>query len=67
MVPMYNPYSVLVYSANAGNVRHSIVAGKVIMQDRNMLTVDEKQIIAEAIEFTKKVRKTVIENGEEVI
>jgi len=67
MVPMYNPYSALVYSANSANVRHSIVAGKVIMQDRDMLTVNEKQIIAEAMAFTKKVRKTVIENGEKVI
>lgn len=67
MVPMYNPYSALVYSANSANVRHSIVAGKVIMEDRKMLTVNEKEIITEALEFTKKVRKAVIENGEEVI
>jgi 5-methylthioadenosine/S-adenosylhomocysteine deaminase len=67
MVPMYNPYSVLVYSANSANVRHSIVAGKIIMQDREMLTVNEKEIIAEAMEFTKKVRQTVIEVGEKVL
>ena len=67
MVPMYNPYSALVYSANSANVRHSIVAGKVIMEDRKMLTVNEKEIITEALEFTKKVRKAVIENGEKVI
>jgi len=67
MVPMYNPYSALVYSANAGNVRHTIVAGKIIMQDRDMLTVNEKEIIAEAQQFTKKVRETVIASGEKVI
>lgn len=67
MIPMYNPYSVLVYSANSGNVRHSIVAGKIIMLDRKMLTVNEEKILAEAIEFTKKVREVVIENGEKVI
>jgi len=67
MVPMYNPYSALVYSANSGNVRHSIVAGKIIMQDRDMLTVNEKEIIAEAMKFTKKVRETVIASGEKVI
>lgn len=42
MVPMCNPYSALVYSVNSANVRHSIVAGKVIIQDRNMLTVNDK-------------------------
>ena len=53
MVPIYNPYSALVYSANSANVRHSIVDGKLIMQDRNMMTVDEVQILKEAQAFTK--------------
>ncbi|MGR5238331.1 amidohydrolase [Vibrio alfacsensis] len=66
MVPVYNPYSALVYSANSANVRHSIVDGKILMQDRQILTVDEKQIVKEAIEFTQKVRETVIESGEVV-
>ncbi len=67
MVPMYNPYSALVYSANAGNVRHTIVDGKILMQDRQMLTVDEDAIRDEAIQFTDVVRKTVIDSGEEVL
>jgi len=66
MVPVYNPYSALVYSANSGNVRHSIVDGKILMQDREMLTVDEEAIRKEALEFTEVVRKTVIESGEVV-
>lgn len=66
MVPVYNPYSALVYSANSANVRHSIVAGKVIMKDREMLTVDETKIREEALAFTEIVRKTVIESGETV-
>lgn len=66
MIPVYNPYSALVYSANAGNVKHSIVAGKILMQDREMLTVDEAQIRKEALEFTDVVRKTIIESGEVV-
>ena len=66
MVPVYNPYSALVYSANSGNVRHTIVDGKIIMQDRDMLTVDEDKIRQEALDFTKIVRKTVIESGEVV-
>ncbi|MDN3681361.1 amidohydrolase [Vibrio tapetis subsp. quintayensis] len=66
MIPVYNPYSALVYSANAGNVKHSIVAGKILMQDREMLTVDEAKIRKEALEFTDVVRKTIIESGEVV-
>lgn len=66
MVPVYNPYSALVYSANSANVRHTIVDGKILMKDRNMLTVDEDAIRKEALEFTKVVRSTVIESGEVV-
>lgn len=66
MTPMFNPYSALVYSAYATNVRHAIVDGKVLMQDRNILTVDEKSIVKEAQNFANKVRQTVIESGEQV-
>ncbi|MCG9598535.1 amidohydrolase [Vibrio sp. Isolate25] len=66
MVPVYNPYSALVYSANSGNVRHSIVDGKILMEDRKMLTVNEAAIRKEALEFTEVVRETVIESGEVV-
>ena len=64
MVPVYNPYSALVYSANSANVKHTIVDGKIIMQDRTMLTVNEDDIRKEALDFTKVVRDTVVASGE---
>ncbi|MFT6927158.1 MAG: 5-methylthioadenosine/S-adenosylhomocysteine deaminase [Psychromonas sp.] len=64
MVPIYNPYSALVYSAYPTNVRHSIVDGKILMQDKKILTVDENQIREEAIKFTDIVRKIIIDSGE---
>jgi cytosine/adenosine deaminase-related metal-dependent hydrolase len=67
MVPVYNPYSALVYSAYATNVRHAIVDGKMLMQDREMLTVDEDKIREEALAFSDVVRKTVIDSGEVVL
>ncbi|MGF1731170.1 amidohydrolase [Photobacterium kasasachensis] len=66
MVPVYNPYSALVYSAYATNVKHTIVDGKLLMENRNMLTVDEDAIREEALKFADKVRKTVVESGEVV-
>ncbi|EKF9274451.1 amidohydrolase [Vibrio cholerae] len=66
MVPIYNPYSALVYSANSGNVRHAIIDGKLVMQDRQIHTVDEEQIRQEALAFTDIVRKSVLESGEEI-
>ncbi|WP_413110397.1 amidohydrolase [Thaumasiovibrio sp. DFM-14] len=66
MVPVYNPYSALVYSAYAANVRHSIVAGELLMQDREMLTVNEDEIRNELLTYTELVRKTVLDSGEEI-
>ncbi|MEY0231199.1 amidohydrolase [Providencia manganoxydans] len=66
MVPMYSPYAALVYGANGGDVRHTIVDGKVLMKDRQLLTVDEKAIIKEAQKFAQQVRETVIASGEAV-
>ncbi|WP_028870090.1 amidohydrolase [Psychromonas arctica] len=64
MVPMYNPYSALVYSAYPTNVRHAIVDGKILMEDKKVLTVDEDKIREEALKFTDVVRKTIIDSGE---
>lgn len=66
MVPMYSPYAALVYGANGANVRHTIVDGKVLMQDRKLLTVDENAIIEDAQNFANKVRETVVASGEVV-
>ncbi|MFG0607578.1 amidohydrolase [Vibrio mimicus] len=66
MVPIYNPYSALVYSANSGNVRHAVIDGKLVMQDRAINTVNEEQIRQEALAFTDIVRKSVLDSGEEI-
>lgn len=66
MVPMYSPYAALVYGANGSNVRHTIVDGNILMEERNVLTVDEKSIIKDAQQFADNVRQTVIASGESV-
>lgn len=66
MVPMYSPYAALVYGANASNVRHTIVDGNLLMEDRKVLTVDENAIVKEALQFADQVRKTVVASGETV-
>ena len=67
MTPVYNPYSALVYSANAANVRHVIVNGQIIMQDRQVLTVDEEEARQAVIRFTENVRHVLIESGEKIM
>ena len=44
--PNYNPTSLLVYSANASAVDTVIVDGKILMQNRELKTLDEEKILA---------------------
>jgi 5-methylthioadenosine/S-adenosylhomocysteine deaminase len=53
--PMYDVYSELVYALKASDVRTVVIAGKIVMRDRQMLTLDEKGILAKAEEYKKKV------------
>ena len=55
MVPMYSPYSALVYSANASNVDTVIVNGEVIVEDKVLLTYDEAKSREAMLDFSKKV------------
>jgi 5-methylthioadenosine/S-adenosylhomocysteine deaminase len=52
---MYNVYSQLVYALKGSDVRTVIIDGKLIMQDRHLLTLDEKEIVAKALEYRKRV------------
>ncbi len=45
--PNYNPASLLVYSANSSAVDTVIVNGKILMQGRELKTLDEEKICAE--------------------
>lgn len=57
MNPIYDPYSALVYSANASNVDTVIVNGKIIVEDKSLKTVDTKKLIKDMNEFKSKVEK----------
>lgn len=53
--PMYSIYSQLVYALKASDVDTVIVGGKIVMEHRRMLTLDEPQVLAKAREYAKKV------------
>jgi 5-methylthioadenosine/S-adenosylhomocysteine deaminase len=59
--PMYNVYSQLVYALNAHDVRTIVVAGKIIMEDRVMNTMDKPGILAKAHEYQRKIAASLIE------
>jgi 5-methylthioadenosine/S-adenosylhomocysteine deaminase len=58
-VPMYNAYSEIVYALKASDVRTVVIAGRIVMEDRRMLTLDEKEILARAEEYKKKVEASI--------
>ena len=57
--PMYDPISHLVYVARGDDVQTTIVNGKVLMRDRQVLTLDEVAVIREANAIAVKVREAV--------
>jgi cytosine/adenosine deaminase-related metal-dependent hydrolase len=40
MTPFYDVYATLVYAASAGDVRHSIIDGRLVMENGKILTLD---------------------------
>ena len=59
LVPMYNPYSHLVYAASGHDVIHSIIDGNIVMEDRRLLTLDVEDIIERSKEKSNKVKEWV--------
>jgi len=55
LTPMYNPYSHLVYAAKGSDVSHSLINGKLVMEDRRLLTLDLQEVLRKAHETSLKV------------
>ncbi len=53
--PMYDVYSQLVYALRGSDVRTVVVAGKLVMENHRMLTLDEEKTLYEAREYQKKL------------
>jgi 5-methylthioadenosine/S-adenosylhomocysteine deaminase len=57
--PIYNVYSALVYAQKAADVRTVVINGRIVMEDRRMLTLNEPEILAKAEEYKKKVEASL--------
>jgi 5-methylthioadenosine/S-adenosylhomocysteine deaminase len=55
LVPHHDIHALLAYCATGADVNTTIVNGKVLMRDRKILTVDESQILSEALERSKRL------------
>ena len=59
LTPMYNATSHLVYAASGNDVIHSVINGKLVMEDRKLLTLDLDEIIAHSREKSDQVKSWV--------
>jgi 5-methylthioadenosine/S-adenosylhomocysteine deaminase len=57
--PLYNVYSQLVYATKASDVETVMINGRIIMQNRRVLTIDERSVRLKANEYRDRIRKSV--------
>jgi 5-methylthioadenosine/S-adenosylhomocysteine deaminase len=55
LVPLYNPTSTIVYSANGADVKDVIVNGQILMKDRNFRTLDPEEIIERVTAISREI------------
>jgi 5-methylthioadenosine/S-adenosylhomocysteine deaminase len=53
--PMYNVYAQIVYSLKDTDVRTSVINGRLVMEDRKILTLNEAAIFAKVAQYKQQV------------
>jgi 5-methylthioadenosine/S-adenosylhomocysteine deaminase len=56
LTPLYNIYSHIVYAAMASDVEAVMVNGKMVINDRKLLSADETEILYKARKWCEKIR-----------
>ena len=59
-VPMYDVVSQVAYSLKASDVETVIVGGRILMEGRRMLTLNEPEILAKARDYSQKVKRSLV-------
>lgn len=57
LTPLYNIPSQLVYAARGADVVHSVINGRIVMQDRLVCTIDESEVLAKVGEISCNFRR----------
>jgi len=55
LVPIYNIYSHLVYSAKSSDISCLVVNGKVLMEQKKVLSFDEEEVLKKAKKWAEKI------------
>lgn len=57
--PMFDPVAQIVYAAKAGDVRTTVVNGRVVMHDRVVKTLSRAEVLADAAKMADRVRAAI--------
>lgn len=58
-VPSFDPVSTIVYAAETSNVETVIIDGKIVMRERKLLTINEGEVISEALAHSRQLANLV--------
>jgi 5-methylthioadenosine/S-adenosylhomocysteine deaminase len=65
--PIYDPYSALVFAAMPGDVRDTMVAGRWLMQDRQVTTLEPKKVVADANQIARQFQNEMVRIDSETL
>ncbi len=63
LTPLYQEYSQLVYAACGADVDTVIINGKPVMRNRKLLTVDEREVMANVREIARRIHESLTGGG----
>ena len=59
LTPIYSEYSHLVYAMSGADVDTVLINGKVVMENRRLLTIDEEEVMQKVREIAVKVKQSL--------
>ena len=59
LTPMYHPYSHLVYAVTGADVKTVLINGRLVMRDRQLLTLNEGEIMARVNRIAERIRRSL--------
>jgi 5-methylthioadenosine/S-adenosylhomocysteine deaminase len=57
--PIYDPYSMLVFAAIPSDVSDTMVAGRWLMRDREVTTLERQQVLADALQIADRFKAEI--------
>jgi 5-methylthioadenosine/S-adenosylhomocysteine deaminase len=59
LTPLYHEYSHLVYAAGGADVDTAMINGRLVMKNRRLLTIDEREVIAQVRQIALSIKKSL--------